>query len=332
MENKGRIFSGVKPTGKLHLGHYMGIFKNWIELQYEYDCIFSIVDLHALTDPIKVKDNLTENIYHVLAMFIACGLDPLKCHILLQSENLDHTFLSWILQNYIGHGQVKRMTQFKDKSAKESVSNGLFNYPVLMAADILLYDCTYVPVGEDQKQHVELARDIVLRFNHIYGDGLVLPDPVISKIGARVKLLNNPLKKMSKSENGEKGIIYLLDKKEDVYSKISKSVTDGENKVKYDEKNKPGVSNLMNIYSCFSDLSIEEIEKEYENLSYSDFKKNLSEIVWSTLDKIQNKYYSIIEDKDYLNSILDSGLEYSLLLSNKKVEEIKKIIGLKRLN
>jgi len=248
-------------------------------LQYEYDCIFSIVDLHALTDPIKVKDNLTENIYHVLAMFIACGLDPLKCHILLQSENLDHTFLSWILQNYIGHGQVKRMTQFKDKAAKESVSNGLFNYPILMAADILLYDCTYVPVGEDQKQHVELARDMVLRFNHIYGDGLVLPDPVISKTGARVKLLNNPLKKMSKSENGEKGIIYLLDKKEDVYSKISKSVTDGENKVKYDEKNKPGVSNLMNIYSCFSDLSIEEIEKEYENLSYSDFKKNLSEIV-----------------------------------------------------
>lgn len=333
MESKGRIFSGVKPTGKLHLGHYIGILLNWEKLQYEYDCIFSVVDLHALTDPVKVKDNLQENIYHVLAMFIACGIDPLKAHIMLQSENSDHAFLSWILQNYIGYGQVKRMTQFKDQYQKHNVTNGLFNYPILMAADILLYDCAYVPVGIDQKQHLELARDMVDRFNSIYGQqGFKSPSPLINKVGSKVKLLSDPSKKMSKSDNNEKGIIFLLDKKEDVISKISRAVTDGENKIKYDEANKPGVSNLMQIYSSIGEIEISEIEKKYENLSYQDFKKDLIDIVWNRLDKIQNKYYSIIDDKEYLNSVLDSGLEYSLFLSNKKVEEIKKIIGLKRLN
>ncbi len=335
MGNKKTVFSGIKPTGDLNIGHYIGVIKPWAELQNEYDCLFCIVNLHALTVPENVKDNLQKQTYDLLALYIAMGLDPKKSHLFLQSDNPDHTYLYWILECFTPFGQMKRMTQFKEKTEelKDRISGGLFDYPVLMASDILLYDTDFVPVGQDQKQHVELTRDIVLNFNKLYKTNVLhMPTPLIPKFGAKIMDLQNPNKKMSKSAKNEKGIIFVLDSQDVIKKKISQAVTDSDGKVKFDPIKKPAISNLIQIYSGFSGLEIKEIEKKYLSLTYVDFKNDLARIIWDVLGPIQQRYNEIIKDTKYINSILDEGLRYSLALSNKKIEEIKKVVGFNRIN
>jgi tryptophanyl-tRNA synthetase len=329
--NKKFVFSGIKPTGELHIGHYIGAVKNWLPLQDEYECLFSIVDLHAITVPEAVKGKINNNIYNLLAIYLAFGLDPNKSKILLQSDNPDHSYLAWILNCFTPFGLAKRMTQFKEKSdeLKESISCGLFSYPMLQAADILLYDTDLVPVGEDQRQHVEIAKDIAQRFNKMYEPVFKLPEPLIEKGGARIKDLYNIGKKMSKSSTEGKGIIFLLDKKEDVYKKILKAPTDSKNSVKY-VSTQPEISNLIDIYTGISGLSIKEIETKYIGLDYKKFKEDLADIVWNFLEDIQTKYNRYINDIPYLNSILDEGLAYSLSITQPKVKKVREVLGIVR--
>jgi tryptophanyl-tRNA synthetase len=278
--NKKFIFSGIKPTGELHIGHYIGAVKNWLKLQDDYNCLFSIVDLHAITVPEAVKGKINHDIYDLLATFLAFGLDITKSKIMLQSDNPDHPYLAWILNCFTPFGLAKRMTQFKEKSdeLKESVSCGLFSYPMLQAADILLYDAELVPVGEDQRQHIEIAKDIAQRFNKMYSPVFKLPEPLIQKAGARIKDLYDVSKKMSKSNKDGKGVIFILDTKENIYKKILKAPTDSKNSVKYNES-QPEISNLIDIYAGISGLSIKEIETKYIGLDYKKFKEDLSDIV-----------------------------------------------------
>jgi len=329
--NKKFIFSGIKPTGELHIGHYIGAVKNWLALQDEYNCLFSIVDLHALTVPEDVKGKTQNNIYNLLAIFLAFGLDPEKSKILLQSDNPDHPYLAWILNCFTPFGLAKRMTQFKEKSGelKESVSCGLFSYPMLQAADILLYDAELVPVGEDQRQHVEIAKDIAQRFNKMYEPIFKLPEPLIQKEGARIKDLYDVSKKMSKSNKAGKGVLFLLDSKEDVYKKILKAPTDSKNSVKY-VSSQPEISNLIDIYSGISGISIKEIETKYIGLDYKKFKEDLADIVWNFLEDIQTKYNRYINDIPYLNKILDEGLAYSLSITQPKVKKVREVLGIAR--
>lgn len=329
--NKKFIFSGIKPTGDLHIGHYIGAVKNWLKLQDEYNCLFSIVDLHAITIPEAVKGKTQKNIYNLLALFLAFGLDTSKSKIMLQSDNPDHPYLAWILNCFTPFGLAKRMTQFKEKSdeLKESVSCGLFSYPILQAADILLYDAELVPVGEDQKQHIEIAKDIAQRFNKIYEPTFKLPEPLIQKEGARIKDLYNVNKKMSKSDKVDKGIIFILDTKDDVYKKILKAPTDSKNSVKY-SASQPEISNLIDIYTGISGISIKEIEQKYIGLDYKKFKEDLADIVWNFLEGIQSKYNKYINDKPYLNTILEEGLNYSLSITQPKIKQVRKVLGILR--
>ena len=329
--NKKLIFSGIKPTGDLHIGHYIGAVKNWLKLQDEYNCLFSIVDLHAITIPEAVKGKTQKNIYNLLALFLAFGLDTSKSKIMLQSDNPDHPYLAWVLNCFTPFGLAKRMTQFKEKSdeLKESVSCGLFSYPILQAADILLYDAELVPVGEDQKQHIEIAKDIAQRFNKIYEPTFKLPEPLIQKEGARIKDLYNVNKKMSKSDKVDKGIIFILDTKDDVYKKILKAPTDSKNSVKY-SISQPEISNLIDIYTGISGISIKEIEKKYIGLDYKKFKEDLADIVWDFLEDVQSKYNKYINDKPYLNTILEEGLNYSLSITQPKIKQVRKVLGILR--
>lgn len=329
--NKKFIFSGIKPTGELHIGHYIGAVKNWLKLQDEYNCLFSIVDLHAITIPEAVKGKTQNNIYNLLATFLAFGLDTEKSKIMLQSDNPDHPYLAWVLNCFTPFGLAKRMTQFKEKSdeLKESVSCGLFSYPILQAADILLYDAELVPVGEDQKQHIEIAKDIAQRFNKIYEPTFKLPEPLIQKEGARIKDLYNVNKKMSKSDKVDKGIIFILDTKDDVYKKILKAPTDSKNSVKY-STSQPEISNLIDIYTGISGISIKEIEQKYIGLDYKKFKEDLADIVWSFLEDVQSKYNKYINDKPYLNTILEEGLNYSLSITQPKIKQVRKVLGILR--
>lgn len=330
--NKEFVFSGIQPNGDLNIGHYIGAVKNWLKLQDDYNCLFSIVDLHAITVPEKVKGKINNNIYSLLSLFLAFGLDANKSKIMLQSDNPDHPYLGWILNCFTPFGLANRMTQFKEKSEelRESISCGLFNYPILMAADILLYDCSVVPVGEDQKQHLELTRDIAQRFNNMYEKVFKIPEPLIQKTGARIKDLYNVNKKMSKSSKDEKGIIFVLDKKDDIYKKILKAPTDSKNSIRFSDQ-QPEISNLINIYSGISNLSIKEIETKYINSDYKIFKQDLADIVWNFLDDIQTKYNKYINDKDYLNKILDEGLNYSLSITQPKIKQVRKVLGIERL-
>ena len=329
--NKKFVFSGIKPTGDLHIGHYLGAVKNWLALQEEYNCLFSIVDLHALTVPEAVKGQINKNIYNLLALFLAFGLDTKKSKIMLQSDNPDHPYLAWIINCFTPFGLASRMTQFKDKSQelKTSISCGLFGYPMLMASDVLLYDTDLVPVGEDQKQHVELARDVAQRFNSMYEPVFKLPEPLIQKEGARIKDLYDVKKKMSKSDKVGKGVIFLLDTKEEVYKKILKAPTDSKNSVKYGIS-QPEISNLIDIYSGISGISIKEIEKKYIGLDYKKFKEDLADVVWNFLEDIQAKYNRYINDIPYLNRILDEGLTYSLSITQPKVKKVREVLGITR--
>lgn len=323
----GRVFSGVQPTGNIHLGNYLGALKQFVELQDDNECIYCIVDLHAITveqDPEELK----EHILDVAALYIAIGIDPKKSIVFVQSTVPGHTELSWLLTCSSYTGELSRMTQFKDKGkGKESAPTGLFMYPVLMAADILLYDTDIVPVGIDQKQHIELTRDLCNRVNNKYGETFVLPEGRYLKEGAKIMALDDPTKKMSKSAENELSRISLLDDEAKIKKAIMRATTDSDGTIKFDQENKPGISNLMNIYTAFSDLSIEDIEKKYEGKGYGDFKKDLVEILVNGLAPIKQKFEEI-RYSDELIEILKDGANRANAIAEKVVERTKKNMGI----
>jgi tryptophanyl-tRNA synthetase len=329
MSQKKIIFSGVQPSGNLTLGNYLGAILNWIPLQEEYNCIYSIVDLHALTVR-QVPAELRKKTRSLLALYIACGLDPEKNVLFVQSHNSAHAELAWILNCFTYTGELSRMTQFKEKAQKhaDNINAGLFTYPILMAADILLYQADLVPVGEDQKQHLEITRDIAQRFNNIYGDVFTIPEPYIPKVGARIMSLQNPEKKMSKSDENPNSYISLLDKPDVIMSKFRRAVTDSEAIVRYDEENKPGISNLMSIYSSITGKSYGDIEKEFEGLGYGDFKTAVGQTVAETLRPIQEKHDQLMSDKAYLDNIMKDGAQRAEGLSYRTLRKVYKKLGL----
>lgn len=323
----GRVFSGVQPTGNIHLGNYLGALKQFVELQDDNECIYCIVDLHAITveqDPEELK----EHILDVAALYIAIGIDPKKSIVFVQSTVPGHTELSWLLTCSSYTGELSRMTQFKDKGkGKESAPTGLFMYPVLMAADILLYDTDIVPVGIDQKQHIELTRDLCNRVNNKYGETFVLPEGRYIKEGAKIMALDDPTKKMSKSAENELSRISLLDDEAKIKKAIMRATTDSDGTIKFDQENKPGISNLMNIYTAFSDLSIEDIEKKYEGKGYGDFKKDLVEILVNGLAPMKQRFEEI-RYSDELIEILKDGANRANAIAEKVVERTKKNMGI----
>lgn len=324
-----KILTGLKPTGELTLGNYIGAIKQMQKLQDQYESYLFVADLHALTIP-QDPNELRRRIKDFLALYIACGIDPKKNMIYLQSENEYIPAISWLLECSTYYGEASRMIQFKEKSKQhKNFSVGLLTYPVLMAADILYADIDFVPVGIDQKQHVELARDIAIRFNKVYGDTFVIPEPLISEAGIKIKDLKDPSKKMSKSEENPNGVIALLDDEKSIRKKIMGATTDSEMNVHFDEVNKPGISNLMNIYSALSKKTIEEIEKEFEGQNYGTFKKKIADIVVETLIPIQERYHELL-NSDELDLILDEGITKSKDIAKNKYIEMKKKMGLER--
>ena len=324
-----KILTGLKPTGELTLGNYIGAIKQMQKLQDQYESYLFVADLHALTVP-QDPNELRRRIKDFLALYIACGIDPKKNMIYLQSENEYIPAISWLLECSTYYGEASRMIQFKEKSKQhKNFSVGLLTYPVLMAADILYADIDFVPVGIDQKQHVELARDIAIRFNKVYGDTFVIPEPLISEVGIKIKDLKDPSKKMSKSEENPNGVIALLDDEKSIRKKIMGATTDSEMNVHFDEVNKPGISNLMNIYSALSNKTIEEIEKEFEGQNYGTFKRKIADIVVETLIPIQERYHELL-NSDELDLILDEGITKSKEIAKNKYIEMKKKMGLER--
>ncbi len=324
-----RILTGLKPSGELTLGSLIGCINQMVKLQEEYDSFMFVPDMHAITvkqDPKMLRERIRKNV----ALYLACGVDPDKNTIYLQSENLYHANLSWVLECTTYMGEASRMTQYKDKSSKgENVTVGLFTYPILMAADILLYDADYVPVGIDQKQHVELARDIALRFNKTYGDTFKMPEPMMSEVGVKIMDLQEPTKKMSKSDETYKGVILLLDDEKTIRKKIMSAVTDSDNKIYYDKDNKPGVSNLLTIYSSLKNISIEEAEDYFKDYNYGNFKKEVADLVVSVLSNIQTKYNEIINGT-MLDDILDKGREKTCEIAKEKTLDVFRKVGLGR--
>ncbi|GEN30667.1 tryptophanyl-tRNA synthetase [Cerasibacillus quisquiliarum] len=323
------IFSGIQPSGTLTLGNYLGALRQFTELQDDHECYFCIVDEHAITVP-QDRLELRKNIRSLAALYLASGIDPEKSTLFIQSEVPAHAQLGWMMQSISYIGELERMTQFKDKSeGKSAVSAALFTYPALMAADILLYNTDIVPVGDDQKQHLELTRDLAQRFNNRYNDIFTIPEVRIPKVGARIMSLKDPLKKMSKSDENKKGFISMLDEPKQIIKKIKSAVTDSEGIIKYDKENKPGVSNLLTIYSSCTGESIESLEKKYEGKGYGDFKQDVAEAVVNLLEPIQNRYYELIESKE-LDTILDEGAEKASFKANKMLQKAKKAMGLGR--
>lgn len=321
-----RIFSGIQPTNNLHIGNYLGAIKHWVELQSQYDAYYCIVDLHAITVKQDPKQ-LRQNILNAAKTYLALGIDPSKCTIFVQSQVPQHTELAWILNTIAKMSELERMTQFKDKAKqhKENINLGLFAYPALMAADILLYDTNVVPVGEDQKQHVELTRDLANRFNSLYGKTFVEPEPLIQKHGARIMGLDDPTKKMSKSATSANNYISLLDTPETAAKKISRAVTDSGTTVAAGA-DRPALANLLTIYSLLSNQPVKDIEKEYTGKGYGDFKKGLSEIVKNFLTEFQNKFNAL--DDASVMQILEAGANKAASVAEKKMAEVKKNIGL----
>lgn len=333
-------FSGIQPTGIIHLGNYLGAIKNWVEIQNEYSSLFCIVDLHAITVKQEPK-KLSENIYKTIATMLAAGIDPKKSTVFVQSHLPEHSELAWILNTITHMSELERMTQYKDKiensrlglarqvkfKIKNSPSMGLFDYPVLMAADILLYNTNFVPVGHDQKQHVELARDLAQRFNNNYSQTFVVPEPDIRKEGARIMGLDNPLKKMSKTAESEYNYIALTDDAETIRRKISKAVTDSGSDVKFDGKRK-GLYNLLSIYQLFSQMSQSEIENKFVGKGYGDFKKDLAELLIEKLKSFQEKYNKLMKDKKYLLEVVKDGAKKAQPIAQKTLQDVKNKIGL----
>ncbi|MBQ6206365.1 MAG: tryptophan--tRNA ligase, partial [Oscillospiraceae bacterium] len=318
--------SGIQPSGELTLGSYMGAIRNWNALQAEYDCVYCIVDMHAITvrqDPAQLRRRcLTQ-----LAQYVACGLDPEKCVLFIQSHVPEHAELSWILGCYTQFGELSRMTQFKQKSQQhaDNITAGLFTYPVLMAADILLYQADAVPVGADQKQHVELCRDIAQRFNGVYGDVFTIPEPLIPEVGARIMSLSNPLNKMSKSEPD--GCVNLLDKPEDIRRKFKRAVTDSETAVRYDPENKPGVSNLLTIYSAASGKTVAEAEAEFDGQGYGAFKSAVGDSVVELFRPIREESEKLLSDKAYLETLYRQGAERARAIAGRTLRKVHRKLG-----
>lgn len=324
-----RVFSGVQPTGNIHIGNYLGALKQFVELQNDHECVYCIVDLHSITIPQDPKA-LRSNILDVAALYLSVGLDPAKSIVFVQSDVPAHAELSWILMCNSYTGELSRMTQFKQKNkGRESAPAGLFTYPILMAADILLYDTNTVPVGNDQKQHIELTRDIALRVNHTYGDTFVVPEGRFLKEGARIMSLDDPTSKMSKSAENELSRISLLDPPEKIKKAIMRSTTDSEGTVRYAPEEKPGVSNLLTIYSVFSGRPISQLEKKYEGMGYGALKKDLVDVVTENLAPIQEKYREIRTSPELLH-ILDDGAERAKGIAEKTINRVKDRFGLGR--
>jgi len=328
MEQKKVMLSGIQPSGDLHLGNYLGAIKNWVERTDEFDNYYFMADMHTITVR-QTPADLRRRTLEQLALYIACGLDPEKNTLFIQSHVHQHAELGWVLQCYTMFGELSRMTQFKDKSAKhqDNINAGLFAYPSLMAADILLYQPDFVPVGEDQKQHCELTRDVAQRFNHIYGDVFKVPEPYIPKTGARVMSLNAPDSKMSKSI--PEGCIFMMEKPEDIQRKFKRAITDSdtENCVRFDPANKPGVANLMSIYSAVTGKSFEEIEAEFSGMGYGKFKPAVGEAVIETLAPIREEATRILADKAYLESVYKAGAEKASYVANKTLRKVYKKLG-----
>ena len=325
--HKPILLSGIQPSGHLCIGNYLGALKNWVKLQESHDSIFLVVDMHALT----VRQNpaeLRQRCLSYVAQYIACGIDPEKSTIVIQSHVPQHAELMWILSSLTYMGELNRMTQFKDKSIKHAanINAGLFTYPILMASDILLYQADLVPVGADQKQHLELARDLAIRFNSTYSETFVVPEPHIPKAGARIMSLQDPEKKMSKSDENLNNLIAILDSPEIVKKKIKRAVTDSGSEVRMD-KTRPGISNLLQIYSLITDLPVKDVESQFSGKMYSDFKTELGDITADFLEPIQNKYNEIIQDKSYLESVLAKGAENAFYRARKTLSKVYRKVG-----
>lgn len=328
MENKNRIFSGMQPTGSLTLGNYLGALKNWVALQNEYDCYYCVVDMHAITVPKEPKD-LRKNTYEVLANYIAAGLNTEQVTLFIQSHVSAHAELTWILNCFSYYGELGRMTQFKDKSKKQdsnAITAGLFTYPVLMAADILLYQADLVPVGEDQRQHLEITRDIAQRFNNRFGETFVVPEPYISTDVAKIMSLQDPESKMSKSDSNENSYVLITDSPDVIRRKFKRSVTDSIGVVNYTDE-QPGVKNLINIYSKISNIKPEEIVSNYESKGYAKLKEDVAEVVIEELKPIQERIDYLLKNKDYLEKIYKTGAQKAEVVANKTLKKAQKKVG-----
>ena len=327
-----RLFSAIQPSGAITIGNYIGAIQNWVALQEKNQCIFAIADLHAITIQ-QVPELLRKNTKELVALLLACGIDCTKSVLFLQSQLSLHAELMWLLSSFTYVGELSRMTQFKDKSAKkeENCNAGLMTYPVLMAADILLYQTEIVPVGADQKQHLELARDLAIRFNNRYSPTFTVPEPYIAS-GSQAKIfsLQEPTKKMSKSDANTFAFITLLDSKEDIIKKCKRAVTDSENAIYFDRENKAGISNLMTIYSAFTGKNIQEIEKEFRGVGYAIFKEAVGEAVAGYLQPLQERFKEIVADKSYINKVLEEGKERAGDIAYKTLRKVYKKIGFYR--
>lgn len=327
--SKKKVFSGIQATGSLHLGNYLGAIRNWVAMQYEYDNYFCVVDLHTITVP-QDPEILRANIREVAGLLFAAGIEEEHAVVFIQSHVRAHSELAWLLNCITPMGWLQRMTQFKEKSTKqkEEVSVGLFDYPVLQAADILLYDTHMVPVGEDQKQHVELCRDIAQRFNYRYGDLFVLPDAYIPPVGGRVMGLSNPEKKMSKSEEKREDAIFLLDSPDEIRIKIKKATTDSSREIRFDD-NRPGVNNMLTIYQLLTGKGRSEIEEHFYDKNYKALKEELAEVVIEKLNPLQERYRELSGEKGYLDEMLKRGAERAEAQAEKKLRQVLNCIGLR---
>ncbi len=327
MEDKKIIFSGIQPTGCITLGNYLGAVKNWVNLQEDYNCLFSVVDMHSITvrqDPVELRKRCME----FLCLYIACGINPEENILFFQSHVPQHAELSWILNCFTYMGELSRMTQFKDKSAKheDNINAGLFTYPVLMAADILLYKTDLVPVGVDQKQHLELARDIAIRFNHNFGDVFTVPEGYIPPVGAKIMSLQNPTAKMSKSDPNPNGFIHVIDPPEVIIKKIKRAVTDSDGEIKYAE-GKDGINNLLTIYSAVTGTSIENAVAEFEGKGYGDFKQAVGEAVAEELRPVREKFDDLMKNKDYIEQVYKSGAQRAQSLAMRTMRKVHRKVG-----
>lgn len=327
MEDRKRIFSGIQPTGCITLGNYVGALKNWVDLQCDYDCLFSVVDLHSITvrqDPIELRKRCVD----FLTQYLAAGIDGEKNIVYFQSHAPQHAELAWILNCFTYMGELSRMTQFKDKSAKHenNINAGLFTYPVLMAADILLYQTDLVPVGQDQMQHLELTRDIAIRFNNLYGETFKVPVGFIPKAGARIMSLQEPTSKMSKSDPNENGYISILDTPEAIVRKIKRAVTDSDNLVAYKE-GKDGINNLINIYASITKKSVADVENEFANSGYGVFKNAVAEAIIEELRPIRERYEDLKKNKDYIEQVYKTGAERASRLASRTLSKVYRRVG-----
>lgn len=322
------VMTAAQPTGKLHLGNYLGAIKNWGQMIEDYECYFGIVDMHAITIP-YVPADLKRNVYDCAAQYMACGLDPQKCNLFLQSMVKGHAELAWILGCICPIGSLERMTQYKDKAKKhkDALNSGLLYYPVLMASDILIYNADLVPVGEDQKQHLELTRDLAQKFNNMYSPTFKLPEPYIPKSGARIMSLQSPDSKMSKSDPNQNGTLYITDEPSVLQKKIMSAVTDSESSVRYDVQNKPGVSNLMSIMAAFTQKTYGQIEDEFSGKGYGDFKKAVAEVVIESLAPVRQSYKDYSSDKAMIEDAIKKGSQAATRRTTKMMAKVYRKVG-----